>query len=60
MTTTQDRNNWINRATELLTPDMPNNAREYAESLYQTYVLDYGQEWTPEAAVREDKTYWGD
>jgi hypothetical protein len=36
------------------------DARDYAETLYQTYVVEDTDEWTPDDALAEDMTYWGD
>lgn len=52
---------WIEAATVLLLPDMPTGAREYAESLYETFVIDFDDpDCTPEDAVTEDISNWGD
>jgi len=52
---------WIDEATTLLLPYMPTRTREYAESLYQTFVIDFDDpDCTPEDAVTEDISNWGD
>lgn len=53
---------WIDRATAKLQPYEFDNARSYAESLYETFVEEFGEEWAddPEGAVEEDMSYWGD
>lgn len=52
------KDEWVNAAEALLKRRLRDNSRSYAESLYQTFVIDDGDEWTPEAAVREDMNYW--
>jgi hypothetical protein len=56
-----DKETWITRATAKLQPYEFENARAYAESLYETYVIECG-DWAddPEGAVEEDMSYWGD
>ncbi len=55
---------WIEAATEHLRPYMPActqaSIRDYADSLYQNYVVEDDPDCTPAAAVEEDITYWGD
>lgn len=55
---------WIDEAAERLKPYMaagtPASIRDYADSLYQTYVVEDDPDCTPAAAVDEDITYWGD
>lgn len=54
------KEDWIAAAAQKLEPYEGINSREYAESLYQTYVIDDGAHWEddPEGAVTEDMTYW--
>jgi len=62
-TTTQpmSKEAWIDAAIERLLPYMPDNTREYAESLYQTFVIDFDDpDCTPGDAVDEDISNWGD
>jgi hypothetical protein len=61
-TTTQpmSKEAWIDAATERLLPYMPDGTRDYADSLYQTYVVEDDPNCTPADAVDEDITYWGD
>ena len=35
-------------------------ALEYAKTLYETYVLDDADDWSPADALAEDMSYWGD
>jgi hypothetical protein len=59
MSLTQEK--WVNEATELLMPYIGENAQEYAESLYETYVVELEDpDYSPERAVEEDMSYWGD
>lgn len=53
---------WIAKAAAKLRPYEGGNSREYAESLYQTYVEEDGDHWAddPDGAVAEDMTYWTD
>jgi len=52
---------WICAATARLLPFMPDGTREYAESLYQTFVIDFDDpDCTPAEAVDEDLSNWGD
>lgn len=56
-----DKETWITRAAAKLQPYEFENAHAYAESLYDTYVMEYGEfPNEPERAVEEDMTYWGD
>jgi hypothetical protein len=59
---TMNKEEWITAAAAKLEPYEGTNSREYAESLYQTYVEDDGDHWAddPEGAVAEDMTYWTD
>jgi hypothetical protein len=52
------KDEWIDRAVAKLAPY--EIGRDYAESLYETYVEDYDDHWAndPEGAVAEDITYW--
>lgn len=51
---------WIEAAADLLRPYMPDGTRDYAETLYDTYVVDHDNpDCTPEFAVNEDRSYWG-
>lgn len=56
------REEWLARAEAKLQPHGFTNVREYAESLYVTYVEDDGELWAddPEGAVDEDLSYYGD
>ena len=36
------------------------DARDYAETLYETYVLEDSDGWSPADALAEDMSYWGD
>lgn len=54
-----EKEEWIRRAEEKIKPFMGDNAREYAEGLYETYDGADGI-CGPEDAVDEDMTYWGD
>lgn len=52
---------WVDRAVKKLEPYMGEQSKEYAESLYETYVLeDFGLSHhdDPEGAVEEDMSYW--
>lgn len=51
---------WITAAVAKLKRHLPDGTKEYAASLYQTYVEDDGDEWAndPEGAVAEDMSYW--
>ena len=51
---------WIESAAKLLEPYQFANPTEYAESLYETYVEQDDPDCSPEDAVNEDITYWGD
>jgi hypothetical protein len=52
------KDEWVAAAAEKLKPYLGDKAQEYAEGLYETY--DNGDNWTPEDAVDEDMSYWGD
>jgi hypothetical protein len=60
--TTMTKEEWISATATKLQSYGMDNSREYAESLYQTYVEDDGDHWAddPDGAVDEDVTYWGD
>jgi hypothetical protein len=49
---------WISAAEAKLEPYMKDASREYAESLYETYVVEDDPEWSPEDAVNEDISCW--
>jgi hypothetical protein len=52
---------WIDEATFRLAAYMPEGTREYAENLYQTFVIDFDDpDCTPGDAVDEDLSNWGD
>lgn len=55
-----ERDAWVDAAAKILFPYEGDNSRAYAESLYQTFVLDDARDWTPADAVREDMSYWGE
>lgn len=62
-TTTQpmSKEAWIDAAAELLLPHGLTDTRGYAESLYETFVIDFGDpDCTPAEAVDEDISNWGD
>lgn len=55
------KEDWVDAATELVRPYMPDGTREYAEELYKTFVVDFDDpDCTPGDAVDEDLSYWGD
>jgi hypothetical protein len=55
---------WIDAATALLPAQAwrnPDDVRTYAESLYETFVVDFDDpDCTPTDAVNEDMSNWGD
>jgi hypothetical protein len=52
------KDEWISAAAEILRPYMSSQADDYADSLYHTFVVEDGDDWTPAAAVKEDMNYW--
>lgn len=55
---------WLYKCQKLIRRGCPlwsfSTRWEYAETLHQTYVVDGDEDCTPEAALAEDMTYWGD
>lgn len=54
---------WIFRASRYLQRvsfGSKADCRDYAESLYETYVLGDSDDWSPLDAISEDMSYWGD
>lgn len=52
---------WIDAATKRLLPLGLTDTRAYAEELYKTFVIDFGDpDCTPDEAVDEDLSNWGD
>lgn len=54
---------WIYRCTKLIRNVCgwsKGEARDYAETLYQTYVVEDWADWPPLDALSEDMSYWGD
>lgn len=58
MSNNQSKQEWIDAAAEILRPYMSSQCVDYAESLYQNFVVEDGDHWTPAAAVKEDMNYW--
>lgn len=56
--TAEQKEAWIKEAEAIMRQYLPNDARGYAESLYESFVVESDSEMTPAEAVAEDMTYW--